>query len=301
MLDSVTKSTLKQYESSFKAWWSFTKEKNYNIYITDDVKIIEFLTMRFSMGYKYGTLNSDRAAIALITQQDNSSEKLITRFMRGIFKKRPTKAKYTTTWNVDSVLQYVESIPDTENLNLKDLSQKTVTLMILATAQRLQTMTLITTDNIVISESAINIKVPELIKTSKPGGYQPDLTLPFFGEKQNMCVARSLIQYLKLTKELRGNCKTLFISTIKPHKAIGAQTLGHWVKSFLKKAGVDINQFSAYSVKHAAVSKANARGVDIDTIRRTAGWSKQSSVFAKFYNRPIQDPNDTFARSVLLT
>lgn len=102
--------------------------------------------------------------------------------------------------------------------------------MILATVQRLQTMALIITDNIVISNSAITIKIPELIKTSKPGGYQPDLVLPFFEEERNICVARSLTQHSKLTKELRGNCKTLYISIVKPHKTIGAQTFGHWVK-----------------------------------------------------------------------
>ncbi|CAD6241433.1 GSCOCG00009241001-RA-CDS, partial [Cotesia congregata] len=80
--------------------------------------------------------------------------------------------------------------------------------------------------------------------------------------------------YLEVTKKLRRNRKTLFISTVKPHKAVGAQTLSHWVKDFLTKAGVDTTQFSAYSAKHAEVSKANARGIDINTIRRTAGWSK---------------------------
>lgn len=144
--------------------------------------------MRFNLGYKYGTLNSDKAAIALITQQDLSNKKLITRFMRGIFKNRPTRAKYTTTWNVDYVLQYIESVPETSDLKIKEFSQKTVTLMILVTAQRLQAMALIIIDNIKISASAINIKIPELIKTLKPGGFQPDLTLPFFAEKQkNMC------------------------------------------------------------------------------------------------------------------
>lgn len=102
-----------------------------------------------------------------------------------------------------------------------------------------------------------------------------------------------------MTKKLRGNSKTLFISTVKPHKAVGPQTLSHWVKDFLKKAGVDTTQFSTYSAKHATVSKANARGIDIDTIRRTAGWSKQSSVFARSYNRSIQESNDSFARIVL--
>lgn len=125
------------------------------------------------------------------------------------------------------MLQYVKSISDTENLKCKELTRKTITLMILVTAQRLQTMALIITENIVISDSAITIEVPELIQTSKPGGYQPNLVPRFLEEEQNICVARSLIQYSKLTKELRRNGGTLFISIVKPHKPIGAQTLRH--------------------------------------------------------------------------
>lgn len=299
MLSSITESTLKQYESSLKEWWAFAKGKNYDIHDADELKVIEFLTKRFNSGCKYGTLNSDRAAIALIAHERQIDNKLISRFMRGVFKKRPTRPKYVTTWDTDRVLLYIEAMPDTEKLDIKQLAEKTITLMILATAHRLQTMALINIDNIKISTTAIEIKVPDLIKTSKPGTFQPNLVLPFFKERKSVCVAKTLTQYLKITQALRGDTKNLFISTIKPHKVVGAQTLGHWVKAFLKKSGIDTDNFSAYSTKHAAVSKAKVRGVDIDTIRRTAGWSKNSSAFARFYNRPIQESNETFARKIL--
>lgn len=92
---------------------------------------------------------------------------------------------------------------------------------------------------------------------------------------------------------------SLFVSTIRPQKPVTAQTLAHWVKSLLRKTGIDTTKFTAYSEKHAAVSKAVSKEVDIDTIRRTAGWSEQSKVSAKFYNRPMQKNNDTFGRAVL--
>lgn len=53
--------------------------------------------MKFNMGFKDGTLNSDRAAIAPIMQQDHWNQKLMTRFMRGIFDKRSCKVKHTKT------------------------------------------------------------------------------------------------------------------------------------------------------------------------------------------------------------
>ena len=80
---------------------------------------------------------------------------------------------------------------------------------------------------------------------------------------------------------------------------MSAQTIGHWIKSLLEKAGIDIKIFSAYSVKHASVSAGHRKGVDICTIRRTAGWSDGSETFARFYNRPIQESSVKFARAVL--
>ena len=67
----------------------------------------------------------------------------------------------------------------------------------------------------------------------------------------------------------------------------------------LKKSGIDINVFSAYSTRHASVSLAFKSGVDISTIICTAGWTSTSQTFARFYNKPIQESNNTFGLFVL--
>ncbi|CAG5083035.1 Protein of unknown function, partial [Cotesia congregata] len=64
-------------------------------------------------------------------------------------------------------------------------------------------------------------------------------------------------------------------------------------KALLTKAGVDTETFTAYSLKHASVSKAYKRGVNVDTIR-TAGWSSKFTDFANFYNRPIRSSSESF-------
>lgn len=298
-MNSLADSTMRQYESSLKQWWMFTKANNYDVFQTDKFKIIEFLTKRFREGAEYGTLNSDRAAITLITSENFSRDVIIGRFMRGVFRQRPTKAKYATTWDIDPVLDYIENLPSGDAANLKELSEKTILLLLLTTAHRLQTMALIDIRNIKETKTGIEIKIPKLIKTSKPGKCQPNLILPFFEERKDICAARAVLEYIKRTKNIRGDHSDLFISTVKPHKPVTAQTLSHWVKSILKKAGVDTSTFSAYSTKHATVSRAISKGVSIDTIKRVAGWSEKSKTFAQFYNRPIENRNETFALSVL--
>lgn len=106
--------------------------------------------------------------------------------------------------------------------------EKVATLLALTTAQRLQTLALINIDNIVRSDTGINIKITEQIKTSKPGAFQPDLMLPFFKEKPGLCIASAILEYIDYTKELKGNdIKNLFIATMKSFGAVSSQTIGH--------------------------------------------------------------------------
>ena len=59
-----------------------------------------------------------------------------------------------------------------------------------------------------------------------------------------------------------------------------------WIKRFLTLAGVG-EQYSAHSVRCASVSYAKDKGVKLDTIIKTAGWST-AKTFAKFYDKHIK-------------
>ena len=55
---------------------------------------------------------------------------------------------------------------------------------------------------------------------------------------------------------------------------------------------------SSHSTRHAATSAAHQSGISLEVIRKTAGWTPQSQVFAKVYNRPIRSNYD-FAQAVI--
>lgn len=76
-------------------------------------------------------------------------------------------------------------------------------------------------------------------------------------------------------------------------------TLSRWVKTLLSRSGINISEFSSHSTRHASTSTAKRNGVGIDVIRATAEWSKDSQVFAKFYNLPLMEEHSTFANAVL--
>nr|CAI5822135.1 unnamed protein product [Callosobruchus analis] len=153
--------------------------------------------------------------------------------------------------------------------------------------------------NIVKTSSGLQLFISDPIKTSGVDRTQPCLNLPFFAEKQSLCVASALTQYLDVTKTIRPSGKDeLFLTYGKPHRIATKQTLSRWVKDTLSNAGIDTSIFQAHSTRHASASLVFRQGISVDVISRTAGWTEKSSCFARFYNRPLST-TQTFANTIL--
>lgn len=254
---------------------------------------IDFLTKLFNDGGQYGSINTHRCALSLIIGTISDDDR-ITRFCKGVYRLRPPLPRYNATWDVSVVLNHLETLYHNETLSFEQLSKKCVTLLALVTAHRIQTLSKIKTDQIVVLNNQIIIKITDLIKTSKVGSKQPTLHLPFFVQRPGICPAKTLTAYMDVSKTKRKS-NELFIASRKPHNSISSQTLSRWIKSTLKDSGIDVSVFSSHSTRHAATSKAYKLGVNIDVLRQTAGWSDNSSIFAKFYNRPIIHNEDNMA------
>uniref|UniRef100_A0A1Y1M5M3 Tyr recombinase domain-containing protein n=1 Tax=Photinus pyralis TaxID=7054 RepID=A0A1Y1M5M3_PHOPY len=268
-----------------------------NVYSASVPDILKFFTTQFKKGATHTSLNSFRAALTQILGPELTSDFRIKRFFKGVHSLRPTAPRYNYTWDPSIVLTYVKSMSN-ETLSLQDLTYKLAILIALATGQRVQTLANIEVENIIINENRVEVKIPKKLKTSTKGRIQPTLLLPFFNQDKKICPARTLIEYLNKTKNLRQTSKNLFITFKKPHKDVTSQTISRWLKVILRKSGLDTNQFTAHSTRHAATSAAARKGVPYDSIRLAAGWSEKSSVFANHYNRPLLQ-KDNFATTVL--
>lgn len=161
-------------------------------------------------------------------------------------------------------------------------------------------MSLIKVENIEFYSSKILIKIPDKIKTSGINKPQPILCLPFYEQNCKVCAASALVSYIERTKNLRGDTKNLFISFIKPYKSVSSQTLSHWIVDTLSEAGLNTNVYTAHSTRHASTSSAKRMGISINLIKQTAGWTKNSVAFAKFYDRNVVESVDqnSFANAI---
>lgn len=297
-LASITEGTLKQYTKGLKLWWDFCHKKQFSVFKASTTEILQFFAEILPKTGSYSTLNGYRAAISLILENEIGKDQKISRFFKGVSNLKPQKAKYATTWDPALVLKHLENFFPNESISLENLTKKLATLLALTTAQRVQTLSKIDLNNITRSENLIQIFITDRIKTSGLNKAQPVLNIPVFKEQEKLCVASTLSSYIKRTKALRGKITKLFITHKKPHHIATSQTISRWIKQTLTESGINTNHFSSHSTRHSATSTAARKGINIEVIRKAAGWSENSTTFARFYNRPVQLEGD-FALAVL--
>lgn len=306
MISSFSHSTLKQYDTAYRKLWTFCQKNSiHDCFTLSNPTALSFLSKEFKFGASYSTINTLRSALSLLLGKNFSSDSNISRFLKGVFKARPSFPKYQYTWDTNIILDFLGRWYPNETLPLVKLTKKLVALLMLSTGQRVQTLSVIKLCNIRINQSHIvDIVIDELIKTSGPGRSQPHLKIPFFVDKPAVCPAKTLVSYMEVTQSFRESVDSdkLILTTKKPYHNASASTIGRWIKQVLQESGVDTNIFSAHSFRHAATSAANRRGVSIELIKQAAGWSGNSLIFGKFYNRPVAPTTDTdFANAVFDT
>ncbi|XP_051161086.1 uncharacterized protein LOC127281422 [Leptopilina boulardi] len=301
MMKSISEGTWRQYDKPIREWREYCRKEGISFCETSTAHVLKFFSGILENVKSFSTANTYRAVLSLISGNELGSNTTVSRFFKGLAKLKPKKYKYDVTWDPKEVLDELATWYPHEGLSLEALTKKLVTLLALITGQRIQTLTAIDIQNINLEKEPLRIKITEPIKTSGRSEFQPILEIPSFSEKPELCVASVLRTYITKTRALRpGNRDKghLFITYKKPHHQASSQTISRWIRVTLEKSGIDTTIFSAQSTRHASTSAAARKGVNIEVIRRAAGWSSSSSVFARFYNRPIANTT-TFASSIL--
>ena len=84
--------------------------------------------------------------------------------------------------------------------------------------------------------------------------------------------------------EIRKSETKLLISFLKPRSAVIVKKIPRWIKTSLKEAGIDTNDFQGHSLRSSSSSEAKLNGANITQILNAGGWSNEHT-FSKFYYR----------------
>lgn len=293
IMKSWRRSTHKQYGIYINKWFQFIDGK---VDRSDKVSVnlvIEYLTSLHKSGLSYSALNTARSALSSFVCLDDDSNlgehSLVKRFMRGVFNINPSFPRYSSTWDVRQVLDYLVSLGKNRHMSLLSLSMKLVMLLALVSGQRLQTLKALNIEFMTVNEhsSVIIFDVKKLMKQSRPGFHLKPLQFKHYVDNPCICVVSCILDYLDRTKVFRNNVSQLLISTQKPYKAVSTDTLARWLKLCLQNAKIDTEIYKAHSTRAASSSAAKSSGVPITTIMDRVGWTS-AQTFAKYYDKNIE-------------
>ena len=293
LLASWRPGTRKQYDSYLHRWAKFCYDHEINVYQPSVEQVVEFLTQLFQTGLGYSAINTARSALSSIVTLAHvplGEHPMIKRFLKGVFELRPSLPKYSSIWDVNTLLLYLKKLAPLEKLSLKEISLKMTSLLCILTGQRCQTIHKIDISHIQHLPNMIRITIKDTLKTTKPGRDIKPLELLAYTNDPDLCIVRLFKEYLLRTSTLREGHTQLLISFQKPYKPVSKDTISRWVKATLKASGIDTEQFTAHSCRSASASATKNAGLSLVEIMKTAGWSN-CTTFGKFYDKNIIKDN----------
>jgi hypothetical protein len=112
------------------------------------------------------------------------SHPLVCRFMKGVFETKPSLPRYSETWDVNIVINYLAALGPPDGLTMKVLTYKVVMLLALLSGQRRQTLHALDINSMQLDSDKCIYTIRTLLKTSRVGhhllpikllAFKPDL------------------------------------------------------------------------------------------------------------------------------
>ncbi|XP_044165719.1 uncharacterized protein LOC122949750 [Acropora millepora] len=225
ILSSWRTGTKKQYQTYLDKWTKYCDSRGLNPISTTVTQGINFLAELMSHNIGYSGINTARSALSsVLTVHDCSTfgtHPLVKRFMKGVFENTPSLPRYTCTWDVSTALKFLSSLPNLEEITLKDLSHKVVMLMALLTGQRAQTLHALDISSMEMTEN----KITEVPKHTKPGRHQQPIEFVAFEQDPSLCIVSHIKGYLRRTSSHRNDQSRLLLSYLNLFNPISKDTL----------------------------------------------------------------------------
>ena len=153
IMSSWRESSQRQYGTYLQKWQNFCSPQSVDSISTSINHVLEFFTEFYDNNCGYSALNYARSALSALTSLPwdlpIGNHPLITRFLKGVFQIRAALPRYSSIWDVNVVLKYLKSV---------------AMLLLLLSAQRLQTMKLLNIRDFSYTSSFFRFQISGKVK-----------------------------------------------------------------------------------------------------------------------------------------
>jgi hypothetical protein len=228
---------------------------------------------------------------------------LVKDLMKGAFRSNPPIPKCTQTWDVNTVLVYIQEMGPNTALNQKEVTLKLAMLLALVCRARGHELKAINPKALSWNEEGVVCHILTMTKTKTPSKPHKSFSIKKFDHSNNLDPVRCLEHYLNMTASQRDTPikqSQLFLSFAEPHHPVKSCSIARWLKLLMQDAGIDITQFKAHSTRSAAVSKVPLAGMSVDDIARLGDWTNATTFF-RFYKKEIQGSSESVIQESILS
>ena len=165
-----------------------------------------FLAELDKKGLSHSMLNLARSAVSAYLIKHRmygvGSDPRVCRLTKGMFEKKTSLPRYSETWDVDKVLDCLIEWPSLEDIQLKDLTLRTIMLLALLSGQSGQSIHSLLVEDIKFKDTKCITVDSSVLKQTKAGVHIPPLELDSFQNKK-LCIVSHLKAYIQKTKSLQ--------------------------------------------------------------------------------------------------
>lgn len=302
-------STETQYNSRWSTFSFWCDDRKISPCLASAAELADFLLDIFSQGKSYSTLTNYRTAINSVWKalgRYEGDSYCISQLMKSFRVDRPRSLVVLPKWDLALVLRVLSRTPyePLHSIAFKNLSSKTVFLLLLATARRKGDVHAIDPKRITYSgHNVILHTLPKYIPKVRANAegearYAPMVVrgLASFASDAadlTLCPVRALKAYDSLAKRMVPDRPQFFISNKGDRNPVTKNTISAWVVKLLRStyaAASDeecrLHSTSVHEVRAIASSLAFQATFSLKDVLSAASWSNPTT-FTEYYLRDV--------------
>ena len=301
-------STQNIYCSRWRAFDRWCHERNQDPCLASVAQLAEFLLHLFQdKSLSPSSISGYRSAINSVWRvlgRSSTESYHLTQLLKSFKVDRPRSLVVHPKWDLALVLSMLSKPPyePLQRASFKDLSAKTVFLLLLASSRRRGDIHAIDPKRVTITTAGHAILVPcpgylPKIRSTAEGQsrYQPILirslsSLTTDEAELTLCPVRALRHYETVAKQRAPDRRQFFISTASP---VSKNTLSAWTVKVIRKAYAsatedDIRPYrtSTHEIRALAASLALQANFSLANVLGAATWANPTT-FTEFYLRDV--------------
>ena len=300
------RSTRVNYQAKWVVYRSWCHRQGHSVSHPTVAKVTDFLLfLRSTLSLSYSSIAFYRSMLSGVFRfilPELSSHFVLLDLLRSFRLERSLPSSRIPPWDLQVVLRFLRGPPfePLASASLRDLTQKVLFLVSLATARRVGELQAVARDVSFSGSDAFLSYLPEFrAKTESavnplPRSFCVRFLNSFVGNLPDellLCPVRALRAYLARTSSVLPRPRTLFVSPRSTAHSLSKNALSFFLRDVISRAYSSSSSSSAastpsstraHSVREVATSWAFARNASLSSVLAAASWSS-STVFTSIF------------------